>query len=98
MRYEAELPLMLLFKKRWEQGQSAFSGISHKEVLKRSGALAVFLLLTNPEKVSVDVTPDGTVFFTAVYLEENAYIEAHFAAILALGLNVESVPLGTRFR
>ncbi len=71
--------LILLFKKRWEQGQVAFAGISHKDVLKRSGALAVFVLLTNPEKVSVDVTPDATVFFTAVYEEENAYVEAHFA-------------------
>ena len=71
--------LTLLFKKRWEQGQSAFSGISHKEVFKRSVSLAVFILLTNPEKISVDVTPDATVFFTALYAEENAYVEAHFA-------------------
>ena len=71
--------LMLLFKRRWEQSQAAFSDISHKEVLKRSGSLAVFILLTSPEKVSVDVTSEATVFFTAIYMNVNAYIEAHFA-------------------
>jgi len=71
--------LMVRFKKNWQKGQEAFADISQIEVFKTSGLLSAFILSTNPDKVAVEVTPDVTVFFTAIYMEESAYVEAHFA-------------------
>lgn len=71
--------LMVRFKKNWQNGQEAFAGISKNEVFKTSGLLSAFILSTNPDKVAVEVTPEATVFFTVIYMEENAYVEAHFA-------------------
>ena len=72
--------LMFKFMKRWTLEQRIFIDIPEKDVLFTSSLLTAIIVATNPKQVTVDITPDATIFYTVIYPNKNAYFEIHFSA------------------
>ena len=85
IRFDAQLQLQRQFDRlmnrlqdEWPAYRDNFVGVTFREVQEVASNLAATLLNTSPEKMSVELTVDATVFFTCMYPDMNAYIEAHF--------------------
>lgn len=60
--------------------QTAFQGISPETLFAQTSPAAHALLATNPTALSLDATPDASVFFTADYAEKGrVYLEIFFS-------------------
>ena len=87
IRYDAQLQrrrqfdrLMNWLQDEWRTYKEHFSGVDFREVQDITSKLAATLVHTSPEKMSVELTTDASVFFTCIYPDINAYVEAHFEA------------------
>ncbi len=71
--------VILRLEKKLADGNDSFKNINSNAVLAYSSFFLSWALLTNPEKISADVTGDSSVFFTVMYPGKNAYFELFFA-------------------
>lgn len=85
IRYDTQLQLQRQFDRlmnqlqdEWSTYRDNFSGVTFPEVQEVASNLAATLLHTSPEKMSVELTVDATVFLSCIYSGMNAYVEAHF--------------------
>lgn len=85
IRYDAQLQLQRQFDRlmnrlqdEWSVYSDNFSGVTFREVQEVASNLVATLLHTSPERMSVELTADATVFFTCMYPGMNAYVEGHF--------------------
>lgn len=84
IRYDAQLQrrqfdrLMNRLQDEWRTYREHFSEVDFREVQDITSKLAATLVYTSPERMSVELTADATVFFTCIYPYINAYVEAHF--------------------
>lgn len=90
IRYDTQLQLRRQFDRlmnklqdEWQTYREHYSGVDFREVQDITSKLAATLVHTSPEKMSVELTADATVFFTCIYPGINAYVEAHFDPVEA---------------
>ena len=67
------------FEKKLKNHFAAFEGIDLRGVRAASAFATTFSLLTNPDKIGVDLTDEASVFITLIYpCGKNAYLEFFF--------------------
>ncbi|HFA50124.1 MAG TPA: hypothetical protein ENJ95_14030 [Bacteroidetes bacterium] len=67
-------------EQKLENRGDMLAGIEVKAVQRAFSFLASWVLLTGPQKLSVDITADCSVFLTVLYPGKNAYFELFFEA------------------
>lgn len=72
--------LMGRFQDEWQNGKHYFEGTKEQDIQGTVIQLTELLLRTSPQKVALELTPEATVFFTCIYKNKNAYVEAHYEA------------------
>ncbi len=70
--------LMNRLQDEWPAYRDHFLGVTFQEIQEVASNLATTLRHTSPDKMSVELTADATVFLTCIYPGMNAYVEAHF--------------------
>ena len=66
------------FEKKLPSHLAAFEGIDPNIVRTFTLFTTNLCLLTNPDKIGVDMTDEPSVFMTLVYPDKNAYLECFF--------------------
>ena len=67
------------FERKLKNHLASFEGIDLRGVRAASALTTTFCLLTNPEKIGLDLTEEPSVFITLVYPGgKNAYLEFYF--------------------
>ncbi len=73
--------MLLSFVKKMASKMPLFESISINGINKAVTFVTLWVMLTNPEKASIDVTDDQSVVFTIIYPNgEDAYLELFFEA------------------